>query len=283
LEGNIIEVGRVEVGSNGKWGPTTVLYGPKALVLFEGDKVSGYWLTPQVYAMTPFSTEPDSSSFTVFPRHSGMVALALIHSGKPQAAANLLASMRTAHVENEGLPGRADVFGRPQVSTLDPAATAWAGYAAAVLAGSTRSNNLWEEAKAYGLYLRDIEVPERSEARLAGWLLFSELASRYPEFGYLPDRWKPEVGEKYDPLVGTWMLMSGEGDLQDYLNLSYRSGSPTLMWIHYNILAAIDQLPDELDLTNISAISGGKAVFFENIASLEATSWMVLTLSGKFR
>ena len=282
LEGSLIEVGRAPV-SDGKWGPVTVLYGPKVLVLIEGGQTAGYWLTPQVYAMAPFTAEPRFSDFVTMPRHSGLVALALVHSDKPQAAANLLAGLRTAHVENGGLPGRADVFGRPQVQGIDPAATAWAGYAAAVLARATNSNNLWEEARTYGLYLRDIEVPQGNEALLAGWLLFTELSDKYAEFGYLPDLWQPEVEAEYNPLVGTWILLSGEGDLEDYLNSSFEPESATQKWLHYNLLAALDLVPDELNLSDVKGITGGKAVFANDNASLEATSWMLLTLSGKFR
>ena len=278
-----IEVGRGEVGPDGKWGPVTVLHGPKALVLMEENEVLGYWLAPQVFAMAPLSQASNYNDFVISPKESGLVALALIHSGEYQAAADLLAVMRAVHLEHSGLPRRADVFGLTQATNIDASATAWAGYAAAALAKSTNSLALWEEAKSYALYLRDIDVPADSEARLAGWLMFSEVKEKYPEFGYLPKKWQPEAGPEYDPWLGTWMLLSGEGNLAEYIDLTYQPVSPALKWVHYNLLAALEQLPEEVNLDDLGVVPGGKAIMVNNRASLEATSWMLLSLTGKIR
>lgn len=282
LDDTLIEVGRTPVEPSGKWGPVTVLYGPKALILMDGEKVLGYWLTAQVFAMAALPSASSYEDFVVSTRDSGLIALALIHSQKYQEAANLLAAMRDTHIQFGGLPGQADVFGQSQAETIDPGATAWAGYAAAVLARLTDNAMLWEEAQSYGRYLRDAQVPEDSDSRLAGWLLYSELVDRYPEFGYLPERWQPESKEQYDPIIGTWMLMAEAGDLAAYVDFSYLPESQAEKWIHFNLLAALDQYPQDLDII-ISDVPGGKAVSEGEGISLEATVWMVLTLTGKIR
>lgn len=279
FEDTMVEAGRTPV-QDGKWGPVTVLYGPKLLALMNGRKVSGYWLTPQSFAMTPLIASR-YKNLLVSPRESGLVALALAHSRKYQEAANLLAAIRSVHLENQGLPLKADVFGRAQGEGIDAGSTAWVGYAAAVLAGLTRNSDLWEEARTYALYLRDLDVPADVDSRLAGWLLFDRVAERYPEFGYLPAKWQPEVNKGYDPRVGTWMLVSGQ-DIIEYVDLSYLPESPVDKWIHYNLLAAVNQLPDELGL-ELTELPSGKAVMVEEQVSLEATSWMILALTGKVR
>lgn len=280
LDNTLIEVGRVPV-QDGHWGPVTVFYGPKALVLIDGDRVLGYWLAPQAFAMASLTAVSGHENFLVSPGESGLVALALVHSGKYQDAANLLAAMRLGYGENRGLPQEADVFGRAQTEDMDVGATAWAGYAAAVLADSTRSDDLWQEAHNYAQYLKDIDVPSNVESRLAGWLLFSALMDEYPEIDNLPDKWQPEEGGEYDPLFGTWMLLSGQ-DIAGYVDLAYQPESSVDKWIHYNLLAAIEELPDEFDL-GILDVPGGKAVEEQGQISLEATSWMVLAISGKLR
>ncbi|MGI6364306.1 MAG: hypothetical protein ACOX2G_00905 [Bacillota bacterium] len=280
LDATLIEVEKTPV-KDGRWGPLTVLYGPKVLVLMEGDAVLAYWLTPQRFAMAPLTKVSQHKDFRVSPRESGLVALALAHSGKYQEAANLLAAMRPAHMEYQGLPLRADIFGRALTEGIDPGATAWAGYAAAVLAATTGNDNLWEEARSYALYLRDIEAPEAVDSRLAGWLLFSTLVDKYPEFGYLPAQWQPQQEEGYDPLYGTWLLLSGQ-DIAAYVDTAYQPESPAEKWIHYNLLAAMDALPEELAL-ELMEFPCGKAVGVEGQPSLEASCWMVLAFSGKFR
>lgn len=280
LDNNLIEVGKVPV-EDGQWGPITVLYGPKALVLMEGNTILGYWLAPKTYAFVSLSAASSHRDFRVSPRESGLVALALIHSGEYQEAANLLAAMRPGHAETQGLPQRADVFGRAQGQGIDAGATAWAGYAVAVLAQLTKKNDdLWQEAHTYALYLRDIDVPADVDSRLAGWLLFSALVEKFPEFGYLPNKWQPEMGAEYDPRVGTWMLLSGQ-DIAEYVDLAYLPATTAERWIHYNLLAAIDKLPEDLDLELLDVPSGKAAG--EGQASLEATSWMALVISGKLR
>jgi len=279
LDNTLIEVGRTPV-ERGKWGPLTVLYGPKALVLVQDNMVKGYWLAPQVFAMAPLTSVSRHRDFVISPRESGLVALALTHAGKYQQAADLLAALRPVHLENSGLPPTADVFGRGLSEEVDPTATAWAGYAAAILAELTDNSNLWEEARAYALYLRDIDAPEAVAARLPGWLMFSALVERYPEFGYLPEKWQPESDSEYHPLVGTWMLLAGQ-DISQYVKISYQPESETEKWIHYNLLAAIGEVREwNWDLLSIS---GGQAVTEDGKVSLEATSWMVLALSGKIR
>lgn len=280
LDNTLIEVGRVPV-QDGHWGPVTVFYGPKALVLVDGDRVLGYWLAPQAFAMASLTAVSGHENFLVSPRESGLVALALTHSGKYQDAANLLAAMRLGYGENRGLPQGADVFGRAQTEGMDVGATAWAGYAAAVLADLTRSDDLWQEAQNYAQYLKDIDVPSDVEPRLAGWLLFSALTDKYPEFGNLPDKWQPVEGGEYDPLFGTWMLLSGR-DIASYVDLDYQPESSVDKWIHYNLLASEKQLPDDLDLELVDA-PGGKSAVVDGQISLEATSWMALAISGKFR
>lgn len=280
LDDKLIEVERTSV-QDGRWGPLTVFYGPKALVLQEGNAVLAYWLAPQRFAMASLEAASQYDDFLISPRESGLVALALTHSKKYQEAATLLAAMRPVHMEYQGLPQRADVFGRAFTGDIDPGATAWAGYAAAVLAAEARDNKLWEEARAYAHYLKDAEVPQEVDSRLAGWLLFSALAEKYPEFGSLPAKWQPQQGEGYDPRYGTWLLLSGM-DIAEYVEMDYRPVSLAEKWIHYNLLAAMGELPQELAL-GLMEVPGGKAVGVEGQISLEATSWMVLAVSGKFR
>jgi len=278
LEDKLIEVSRAEVASDGKWGPLPMLYGPKAFVLLEGEVMKGYYLPGQRFAAV-LDSAATYSDFIVNPRDTGLVALALIHGGKLQDAANLLAGLQTIHPLLSGLPAQADIFGRPQGEEVDYAATAWAGYAAAALAAASDNPDLWNEAQAYASYLKDMEPPADNETRLAGWLLFSELSRKSPDYADLTKKWQLELGEEYDPLVGTYLLLSG-GKLKKYVDLNYTPHSQTEKWIHYNLLAVLNKLPAELDLA-VSDVTGGKAVVEDGKISLQATSWMVIALQGE--
>lgn len=277
LEDKLIEVSREEISSEGSWGPLTMLYGPKAFVLLEGEVMKGYYIPGARFAAVLVSAAA-YSDFLVNPRDTGLVALALIHSGKLQAAADLLAGLQTIHPLLSGLPAKADIFGRPRGDAVDYAATAWAGYAAAVLAGQTNNSDLWDEAIAYASYLEAITAPEDNEARLAGWLLFTELGKKNSDYAGLAKKWQLEPGETYNPLVGTWMLLA-KGKIKKYVDFDYVPVSETDKWIHYNLLAALNKLPAELNLA-VKDVPGGKAVVEDGKLSLQATSWMLIALSG---
>jgi hypothetical protein len=278
LEDKLIEVSRGEISPEGKWGPLTMLYGPKAFVMLEGEAMKGYYIPGPRFAAVLVSAGA-YSDFLVNPRDTGLVALALIHGGKLQEAADLLAGLQTIHPLLSGLPAKADIFGRPQGDAVDYAATAWAGYAAAVLAKAASDNpDLWNEARAYASYLEAIAVPEDNETRLAGWLLFTELSRKSPDSAGLAEKWQLEPGETYDPLVGTWMLLSGR-KIKKYVDFNYVPVSQTDKWIHYNLLAFLNKLPAEPDLA-VSDVFGGKAVTENGEISLQATSWMLIALQG---
>ena len=281
FEDSLIEVSRGEVDSDGKWGPIDMLYGPKALVLFQGEVLKGYHLPGQKFAAA-LNSAAVYSDFLVNPRDSGLVALALIHSGKLQEAADLLAGLQTIHPHYSGLPAKVDVFGRAQEETVDYAATAWAGYASAVLAKAASYNeDIWKEANTYATYLEHLAIPEDNETRLAGWLLFTELSTKNPDYAELAEKWQLEPGEQYNPIVGTWMLLSG-GKIKRYVDLDYVPVSQVDRWIHLNLLAALNKLPAELDLA-VSDVPGGKAVMEDGKISLQATSWMLIALGGQLR
>ena len=112
----------------------------------------------------------------------------------------------------------------------------------------------------------------------AGWLLFRELSVKNPDSAGLAEKWQLEPGETYDPLVGTWMLLSGR-KIKKYVDLNYVPVSQTDKWIHYNLLAALNKLPAEPDLA-VSDVPGGKAVTENGEISLQATSWMLIALQG---
>ena len=278
LEDKLIEVDRVSIEADGSWGPITVLYGPKALLAVDGGVVRGYLLAPQVFAMADLGQAQSFSDFVIDPKLSGLAALALVHSGQYQAAADLLAGLRSVHTQYSGLPAEADVFGQMLAQEFGTAATAWAGYAAAVLAKETNNSGLWQEAKTYGQYLSD--VPADTEGRLAGWLLFSQLAEQYSEFAELAERWIPSSNLD-DPFAALGVLLS-DADLDNY-NISQVPVSPMEKWIHYNLLAGLGQLPTELELADVIDVSMGTAVTDGNEICLEATLWMALTLSGNMR
>lgn len=285
LGNSLVEVSRSEVQGDGNWGPITVLYGPKVLVLIGEngvEEVLGYWLSPHMFAVPPLSAMTEYQDLYISPRDSGLVALALIHSGKLQEAANLLASIKELHIQYEGLPKVVDVFGIVWDETVDAEATAWAGYAAAVLARTTNNSKLWDEARRYGLNLQDMAIPDELELRAAGSLLFSELASKYPEFSPLAEQWQPEA-DRYHPLMGTWMLVSGNGSISKYADFDYQPESEREKWLHYNVLAALNKLPEDLGLDGINSFPGGIAWADSEGISLEVTSWIVLTLSGGIR
>lgn len=278
LDAQLIEVSRNQIDADGSWGPITVLYGPKALVLVDGDTVLGYWVAPRVFAMSPRTTVEDCSDFAVLPRDSGLVALALIHGNKLQEAANLLAEIRPLHLECAGLPGKVDVFGRVLEDGIDASATAWAGYAAVELAEITNNSQLWDEARAYAEYLCTQPIPSENDALVPGWLLFDKLKKKFPEYAELLVEWQPQ-SDQYQPLVGTWMLLAGK-DAKEFVNFSFQPESATEKWLHYNVLAALNHAPEDTSLDELRDVPGGKAVVDQGSISLEATSWMVLALSG---
>lgn len=281
LEDNIIEVSRGQIDTDGKWGPLAMLYGPKALVLFQEDGLKGYYIPGHKFAAV-LDNAAAYSDFLVNPRDSGLVALALVHAGKLQEAADLLAGLQTIHPPLSGLPATVDILGRSQGGTVDYAATAWAGYAAAVLAKAASDHpDILNEAKAYASYLKAIALPDDNETRLAGWLLFSELSRINPDYAELAEKWQLEPGEQYDPMVGTWMLLSG-GKIKRYVDFDYMPDSQADRWIHLNLLAALNKLPAELDLA-LSDVPGGKAILENGKISLQATSWMLIALEGKLR
>jgi hypothetical protein len=146
LDDKLIEVSRTEVLPDGKWGPLTMLYGPKALLLVEGKELLGYSLYDARYAAV-LSAASAYADFRIDPMDTGIVALALIYSGKGQEAANLLAQLQTIHPTYSGLPANGDVFGVTFDPAVDYCATAWTGYAAAVLAEASEHPDLWREAK----------------------------------------------------------------------------------------------------------------------------------------
>lgn len=277
LDDKILEVNRAEVSPDGKWGPLTMLYGPKALIMVEGDVLLGYRLLDSRFAAI-LSSGSSYADFLIDPQDTGIVALALIYSGKAQEAANLLAQLQTIHPTQSGLPVKVDVFGVSLDNTIDYSATAWTGYAAAVLAEGSDHPNLWKEAKAYASYLEAQPLPADDETRLGGWLLFSQLGDKYPEYAALADEWKLERGEEYNPLVGTYILMSG-GKVKKYIDQDYVPMSETDKWIHYSLLAAVNKLPAEIDVA-VENAPGGMAVIEEGKISLQATGWMMIALQG---
>lgn len=281
LDAQLIEVSRTQMDADGSWGPITVLYGPKALILMDGDTILGYWVTPRVFAMSPRTTVADCSDFAVLPRDSGLVALALIHGNKLQEAANLLAEIRPVHMECSGLPEKVDVFGRVLNEGIDVSATAWAGFAAAELAEITNNSQLWDEARAYAEYLSAQPIQVDADALVAGWLLFDKLKKKYPEYAERQAEWQPQ-SDDYHPLVGTWMILAGQ-DVNGFVDLSYQPESAAEKWLHYNVLAALNEVPGDTELDELRDVPGGKAVVDKDIISLEATSWMVLALSGGLR
>lgn len=281
LEDKLIEVSRGEIDADGKWGPLTMLYGPKAFALLQEDVLKGYYIPGPKFAAV-LDSAAAYTDFLVNPRDSGLVALALVHSGKLQEAADLLAGLQTIHPLLSGLPATVDIFGRSQGETVDYAATAWAGYAAAVLAKAASNHpDILNQAKAYASYLDAITPPDDNETRLAGWLLFSELSRINPDYVELAEKWQLKPGEEYNPLVGTWMLLSG-GKIKRYVDLDYVPVSQVDRWIHLNLLAALNKLPAELDLA-LSDVPGGKAIIEDGKISLQATSWMLIALEGKLR
>ncbi|MGI6362400.1 MAG: hypothetical protein ACOX21_01210 [Bacillota bacterium] len=280
LDDKLIEVSRTEVLPDGKWGPLTMLYGPKALLLVEGKELLGYSLYDARYAAV-LSAASAYADFRIDPMDTGIVALALIYSGKGQEAANLLAQLQTIHPTYSGLPANGDVFGVTFDPAVDYCGTAWTGYAAAVLAEASDHPDLWREAKAYASYLEDLSVPAAAETRLGGWLLFSKLSKEYPDYAALADMWQLEPGEEYNPLLGIYMLMSGvkEGEIKKYADKEYVPVSERDKWIHYSLLAALDYLPAQVDVA-VESVPGGMAVFEEGKISLQATGWMMIALQG---
>ena len=277
-DGKVVEVARCDVSAEGKWGPLTLVNGPKALVLLKGEETMGYYVDQPRFA-ADLTAGLKYAGYRVNPLDTGLVALALVKGGKLQEAADLLAGLQRIHRLHSGLPVRVDVFGNALGEEVDYTATAWAGYAAAVLARTASDNaDIWNEAKAYASYLEGIDPPPVAETRLGGWLLFTELSKKESAYGQLADKWQPEAGEEYDPLVGTWMLLA-KGKAKDYADPDYQPVSATDRWIHYNLLAALKKVPVELDLAT-AEVPGGRAVIEEGRASLQATSWMVIALMG---
>lgn len=278
LDGNYVEVDRVEVDSEGRWGPITLVSEPRVLLVLQESALKGYYI-PQPRFAGILSAGSSYEDFLTDPKDTGLVALALIYSEKYQEAANLLAGLQTVHPLYRGLPRAADIFGQSLTDEIDYAATAWAGYAAAVLARITDNDDIWAEAAAYGSYLEGTTLPKNAEALVAGWLLFSELAEREARYFAVAERWAPQLDGGYDPLVGQWLLLSG-GKPKDYIDYDYQPKSAADRWVHYCLLAAINKLPAEPDLT-LADVPGGAAVCeADGKISLAATSWMVLALQG---
>jgi len=280
LDDKILEVSRTEVTPDGKWGPLTMLYGPKAFLMVEGDELRGYSLHDARFAAV-LSSASSYADFRIDPLDTGIVALALIYSGKGQEAANLLAKLQSIHPIYSGLPANGDVFGVSYDPAVDYCATAWTGYAAAVLAEASEHPDLWREAKSYASYLEELAVPAEAETRLGGWLLFSKLSKEYPDYAALADMWQLEPGGEYNPLLGTYMLMSGvkEREVKKYVDKEYVPVSETDKWIHYSLLAALDYLPAQVDVA-VESVPGGMAVLEEGKISLQATGWMMIALQG---
>lgn len=280
LDDKILEVNRTEVTPDGKWGPLTMLYGPKAFLMVDGDELLGYVLYDARFAAI-LRCVPSYADFRVDPLDTGIVALALIYSGKGQEAANLLAKLQTIHPTFSGLPANGDIFGFSVDAAVDYRGTAWTGYAAAVLAEASNHPDLWREAKAYASYLEGQPVADDVETRLGGWLLFSKLSKKYPDYTALADKWQLEPLAEYNPFLGTYLLMSGVKirEIKEYVDADYMPVSERDKWIHFSLLAAIDNLPAEVDVA-VESVPGGMAVIEDGKISLQATGWMMIALQG---
>lgn len=277
-EGKLAEIGRGNLAPDGKWGPLPTVSGDRAFLVLEGKTLRAYHVSTARYAGI-LTAGAVYSDFLINPRDTGLVALALVQGGKLQEAADLLAGLQNIHPLRSGLPAKADIFGYSSQESIDIAATAWAGYAAAVLAGAASDNpDLWREAKAYASYLETATPPADREALLAGWLLFFELSKKETEYTAKAQEWQPVQKEGYDPYQGLHLLLT-KGNLKKYVDTDYSPATEAERWIHYSLLAAIKALPKELVLA-VEDVPGGKAVVEDGKISLGATSWMFIALMG---
>lgn len=277
FEGKYIEVQRSQVTPEGKWGPLVLVSEPRALVLLKGKELKGYNITkPRYAAMLTGGTS--YSDFLVDPKETGLVALALIYGEKYQEAADLLAGLQLIHPLYSGLPEDADIFGGSLTEEVDYTATAWVGYATAVLASLTDNSDIWREANQYASYLEGISVPNNVETMVGGWLFFNELAKKDSSFSATADKWQPQLSDNYDPLIGLALKVS-QSKITTYVDTAYTPKSAADRWIHYSLLASIGKLPSNLDLS-LQGVPGGVAVIEDGKISLSASSWMFIALQG---
>jgi hypothetical protein len=285
LDGNPVELQRAEVNPDGTWGPLTVLFGPKLVLIWAGDELAGEWLNPRHLVRTPwFDGAPRQDSFVVDPMDTALASLAMFCSGEYQASADILAALRTVHAANGGLPAEIDVFGRPGSDQIDIPATAWAGYTAALLAQVSGQEALWEEARTYASYLtQSASVPMDSASRLPGSLLLDVLAKEYDGYREHFQAWKVEAKGEYDPQIGLALVLTASPG--KYVPNVYTPKGETDKWLHYTVLAALGKEPEHLeaDLELLADLPVGRGLLDDEDISIRASAWMLIALSGKLR